>query len=257
VGAASSSRAARGIARRVHALGIRACVTRIPRFMPCQPRPRATSVSGALRRLAVAAAPLAGSALLAGCCVAPPTAEEWAAIAYRRPEETLESFQVAVRARSPLLEYRCLSVGFRERHALSQILWREYRERWYAENPFLRKGIADARIVTSEPIGARRHRLVVESHGRRMAVELVREDFYQVFVRGELAADELLPEQGRLERYLGARGSDRGGVLVESAVELPPGALSDEPSELRVGSEWKIDWLEELTGEAAAAAPRT
>lgn len=179
-------------------------------------------------------------------CVSPPTLDEWSEVGFRTPQETLRSFQLAVRADAPRVEYRCLSVHLRR--GLPQIAWREAREEWYAENPFLRRGIAKATIVSSQELGEHRHRFVVESYGQSYVIELVREDFYQVYVNGELAADELLPydlrdpNRDEFSDFVSPSEPEHGKRFVSGGV-FAPADLSSPISELRIAWEWKVDAL--------------
>jgi hypothetical protein len=192
---------------------------------------------------------LAGAAALSwlAACVCPPSLEDWAELGFRTPEETLRSFQLAVRADAPRVEYLCLSTALRR--GLPQIAWREAREQWYAENPFLRSGIAGAKVVDSLRLDERRHRFLVESYGRRYVVELVREDFYQVYAAGQLVADDLLPyrraQRGRDDfgDFVSVSAPEAGSSLVSGGVPVPEGIVPSTISELRIGQEWKVDLL--------------
>lgn len=224
--------------------GVGPPVLRLSGFMSAAraPRSRPSPVSLVL---ALALPALATTAGLSGC-VCPPSLDEWSEVGFRTPEETLRSFQLAVRADAPRVEYRCLSTNLRR--GLPQIAWREAREEWYAENPFLRHGIAKATIEDSERLSDQRHRFVVESYGNRFVIELVREDFYQVYVEGELIADELLPYDRREEfldqfdDFVSASPPEQGRRFVSGGVTVPAGDFpTPSISELRIGQEWKVD----------------
>ena len=139
---------------------------------------------------------LFASVLLGGCCVTPPTAEEILDLGFRSPKLTLRTFQAGVRGDLPLLEYRCFSQGYKSRNHLSQLAYREFREQELASNPWFQKGVADARILTSESLGEGRHLLRVGSQVHVIEVELVREDFWQLWSNTDLLADELLAHGG-------------------------------------------------------------
>lgn len=201
--------------------------------------------SGARRRAAPARLFVAAALVGLLACVSPPSAEELARLGYRSPQQTFASFQVAVRADSPVLEYRCLSVGFRERNRVSQLSWREFRDEWYASHPLLRRALAKARVLSVEELAADRRVLLAESHGRRLLVHFVREAFYQVYAGDMLHADELLPQQRGLQPYLGAEPLEHDRALLTAAVELRASELPEQPTEFRIGLEWKIDGIEE------------
>ena len=187
--------------------------------------------------------------LTAGCCVTPPTAEEILDLGFRTPEMTLRTFQAGVRGDLPKLEFRCFSVGYRERHDLSELVYREFRKRELASNPWFQKGVADAKILASESLGEGRHLFLVGSHGHEFEVEFVREDFWQLWSNTELLADVLLPPGGF---------SDSADILVNdpplvvASAELTPSLASrpldelrEQIIEFRVGREWKIDRIEQ------------
>ena len=216
-----------------------------PPFMDPRPRfaARRRSANWSPRR---AARTLGALALLGLCsCVSRPSAEEVANLGYRSPAQTFGSFQVAVRADSALLEYRCLSVGFRERNRISQLTWREFRDEWYAQNPFLRSAVAKASIVAEESLGPDDHLIVAEAYGRKIHVRFVREGFYQLYAGAMLHADELLPWQRGLEPYLGSEAQGPHSTLLTAAIELDPARVPEHPTEFRIGLEWKIDGIEE------------
>jgi hypothetical protein len=126
------------------------------------------------------------------CCVAPPRSDDWLGVGWRSPAQAFASFQTAIRADSAELEYRAFSTGFRERHRISKLAWREARLELRERYPWLRKGIADARF-TSIPLVAGDHaRGEVESHGTRIRVDFVREDFAQLWEGETLVSDELV-----------------------------------------------------------------
>ena len=59
-------------------------------------------------------------------------------LGYRSPEQAFQTLRAAIRGDLPRLEYRSLSSGFRQRNSLSQLSYREFREEWYAKNPWLK-----------------------------------------------------------------------------------------------------------------------
>lgn len=204
-------------------------------------RPERRRVPGARRRSTLAAALLLAPLAGLPACLCPPTLADIESTGFRSPAQTLRTFQTAVRADDPALEYRCLSVGFRERNGVSQLAWREFRDKWFASNPFVKRGIATAETVSEELVTPSRARIVAESSGHRMVIELAREGFYQLYSGAELAADGLLPDQRGLDPYLLVEPSGDDRLLVHGAFDVRASELPPEPTELRVGLEWKID----------------
>jgi hypothetical protein len=195
--------------------------------------PSAPSLQGvsAWRLLAVVLA-------LAGwlpACLCPPSADALLDVGYRSPEQTVRTFQTGVRGDLPDLEYGCLSSGFRRRNNLSKLIWREFREDLFRENPFLRTGLVKAKIVAVETEGAR-SRIVIESFGRSFELELAREDFAQLYAGEELVLDREIPfDQWTTVESTGEEAWFTGGA------PLPAGSGERDITELRLGREWKID----------------
>ena len=187
----------------------------------------------------------------AGCCVTPPDAAEILDSGFRTPEMTLHTFQLGVRGDLARLEYRCFGVGFIERNHLSQLAYREWRERNLASNPWFQKGVADAEILRSESLGEGRQLLVAGTHGYFFEVEFVREDFWQLWSGDTLLADDQLAPGG-FRRQTDLLEEVAGPPIVVASVELPSALaalplaeLRSEMTEFRVGREWKIDRIQE------------
>lgn len=180
---------------------------------------------------------------LPACCVAPPSDGAWLAVGWRSPTQAFETFQTAIRADSPELEYRCFSNGFRERNNISKIVWREGRERLRAENPWLRKGIADARFVVAPLVQGALASAVVASHGHQIEIHFVREDFAELYEGETLVGDELVDFEQLTHTQPGS--DDR--VWFQASVALPSGdSTGSAVTEMRIGREWKIDSFTEL-----------
>jgi hypothetical protein len=171
------------------------------------------------------------------CCVAPPSTGALLAVGFRTPEQAFGTFQTAVRADDPSLLRRCLSSDFVARNRLSEQVFRTFWERLQKDEPFLRKGIADAK-ATDTPAVARTHaRIRAETHGRKLVVDLVLEDFCEAFAGGEKIADEAAPFRERT----GVQPSADGARWVYGTMPLPSGIPPERVTELRFGREWKID----------------
>lgn len=173
-------------------------------------------------------------------CLSAPTPEAWLAVGHRTPEQTFRTFQTGLRAGLPDLEYRCLGAGFkrraaREGGAFSQLVYREFRTELFRTRPWL-KLAARAEIKKVEELAEGRVRLVAEVdtwfHDETFAVELVREDFYELWV-GDRRVQDDVAEWRELAK-------EKDGELVVR-VPLPPDLGAPAIGELRVGREWKID----------------
>jgi len=199
-------------------------------------------------------APLAGAVvLLAAGCVSTPEPEEVLATGFRTPEMTFHTLKVGVRAGLPGLEYSCLSGAFRDRYDLSQLAYREFREQVLENEIAFWLGIPKAKIVESVVLAQDRQLLRCESHGTPFELELVREDYWQLWEGPELLADELLPPGSFPERA--EVFSEASGVTMVSGFaqlptyldHLPPEELNRSFTEFRIGREWKIDRIAGLT----------
>lgn len=178
---------------------------------------------------------------LGSCCLDPPQADVILDLGFRTPEQTLLTFQTAMRGNLPRLEYACLSSSFRAREGLSQLAYREFRDQWMADNPWLRRGVVKATIERREVLHPRAVRLHCSSYGHQFEMVLVREDFAQAYSGDLLLHDELVE---RLSDDFGSEPREDGSREVFAATIFPPGP--NEPiTELRIGSEWKIDYVGE------------
>jgi hypothetical protein len=190
-------------------------------------------------------------ALPSGCClVRPPDAKtlfDAGNGGWRTPESAFETFRVAFGADLPEMEYRSLSDGFRRVHQISLQGWLIARQKLIDTQPLLGL-LTKARVVRSQEVGARRHRLVVQTAGRRFVVDLVREDEFQIYAGGVFIAD------GSLDFGSAVHVSDApAGKRVSAEVFVPDADLVGVDlsilSVLRVEQVWKIDGF----GEEPAA----
>jgi hypothetical protein len=173
----------------------------------------------------------------AACCVAPPDTRELLAVGFRTPEQAFSSFQTAVRADDPGLLRRCLSADFVARNRLSEQVFRTFWEKLKKDQPLLRKGVADAKPKGPPELRSDRARIRAESHGRKLLVELVREDFCELFAGDEKVVDEAAPFRERA----GVQPAADGTTWFFVRMPLPPAVAAERVTELRVGREWKID----------------
>lgn len=175
--------------------------------------------------------------LAAGCCVSPPSARELLAVGFRTPEQAFETFQTAVRADDPSLLRRCLSSDFVARNRLSEQVFRTFWAELQKDEPFLRKGVADAKPTDPTETARSKARIRAETHGRKLVVDLVLEDFCEAWAGGEKVADEAAPFRDRT----GVQPASDGTSWVFGRMPLPPGTAPERVTELRFGREWKID----------------
>jgi hypothetical protein len=188
---------------------------------------------------------------LSACCVAPPRAEDVLAVGFRTPEQAFHTFQTAIRADDPGAELRCLSASFVAENQLSELVFREFWEHYTSENPFLRKGITDATIEAPAEVRRGRARMRAVSHGRRMEISFVREDFCEAWEGNVRRIDEAAPFS---ERSGVQTGSD-GTRWIYGHMPVSEGVATDRITELRVGREWKIDGFQMLEEKGGAGKP--
>jgi hypothetical protein len=183
------------------------------------------------------------AASLTACCVAAPEAEDWLAVGFQTPEQTFRTFQTGLRAELPDLEYLCLGSAFKQRTGASLLGYLQFRR----EQPWL-KFAAKAKVKEVHELADGHVRLVAEVDtwfiDETFALDLVREDFWELWVGGKRVADDAA-EWRRLSR-------ERDGSLVVT-VPLPDGLGVAEIGELRAGREWKIDGFSRLDGSAGGA----
>lgn len=182
---------------------------------------------------------------LAGC-LSDPEPEAWLAVGYRTPEQTFRTLQTALRAELPDLEWRCLGNDLKRRAGGSQLLYREFRRELFRTRPWL-KLAARAEVRDVQEVGPGRVRLVAEVetwfHDETFAIDLVREDFYEVWADGVRIDDDFA-------KWTSLARVEDGMLTVR--VQLPEGLDVGEVGELRAGHEWKIDGFPML-GEAEPA----
>jgi hypothetical protein len=178
---------------------------------------------------------------LASACCAAPTAEDWRAVSYRSPETTFRTFQTALGAGQPDLEYRSLSSDLKRREGLSELAYLEFRDALFRAQPWLARA-ACAEILSVSELAPDRVRLRAQARflfsRRSFEVELVREDFYELWRGAELASDG----SARFSELVTA---DPSGVV--GRTPAPEAVALGEITELRIGREWKIDAFLELT----------
>ena len=153
---------------------------------------------------------------------------------FRTPEQTFRTFQTRLRADQPDLEYRSFSYAFKSSNGLNQSLYREFRDELFRRQPFL-KFAATAEVIGREelPGGIVRLSAKVDTwfHDEVFAVDFVREDFYELYEKGEIEDDGF-----RAFDELVAYRNDSYIVVIPDEAEIP----LDQVSEIRVGGSWLI-----------------
>ena len=160
-------------------------------------------------------------------------------LGYRSPLQAFNTLKAAIRGDLPRLEYRSLSAGFRSRNGLSQLSYREFREEWFGQNPWMKAALSGAEVLERvDHAGGRRTVLRVGILGEEALVHLVAEDFAQLWDQAELREDVAVDDMGALLTQRDGRwtASVEGG-----------GA---PPTELRLGREWKVDGIERVEDPA-------
>jgi hypothetical protein len=183
----------------------------------------------------------AGILLLAGLagCTSIPTPAEMLATGYRSPEQCFRTFQCAVRADEPLMEYRCFSEHFRSEHHVSQWAWREIREQLWGQVG-MRWAVAKAKPDAPARISGRHAWMEVGALGKRMKLTFVREEAGQLWSGETLLSDDALD-------FHSHSGAQEGGLFY-GQVPMPPGCEPGTVTEMHLGQEWKLDELEPLPG---------
>lgn len=198
---------------------------------------------------------------LAAACVSLPEPQEMLDTGFRTPEMTFHTFQMAVRADLPRLEFRCLSADLQGQGG--QLGYREFREKELEGRLEYWLGIPKAKITGSIPQGRDRHVLQASALGYDFEVEFVRESFWQVWHGDEHVVDEAIP-RGSMRDYWALFEEEDGSVILATEARLPEELVGDktlpqvaEPiSEFRLGSEWKIAGFREAPSREAQAAPK-
>lgn len=185
-----------------------------------------------------------------GCCVSPPTSNELLEIGFRTPEQAFRTFQTASAGQLAHLEYRCLSIGFRDRNDLSRLDYLVFREEWLKSQPLLRYAIDRAEIDSVQRSrgngeggrdGSRHCRLLAHTMRRTLSIELVREEFYEIWTEDGLVDSRDLD----FDDSIGVQPT-AGGSWIYGQVPLPAGLDPKQVSDFILRREWKIDHFELL-----------
>ncbi|MFT5050379.1 MAG: hypothetical protein ACI8QZ_001780 [Chlamydiales bacterium] len=186
-----------------------------------------------------------------GCRVPPPSPREVLDVGFRDPIQTFQTFRTAFRGNLTDLEYRCLSAGFREREQLSEFGYRAFRDELLATVPLLRWALYKAVIEEAGRASPRRARIVARVGSHTLVVQLVREDFWEIWAGSQRRdGDDAAVDDAFGQGYL-ALATDPPRVYGQAPLNRP--GLGERLTELRVGQEWKIDHFELLKGSAPPA----
>ena len=175
---------------------------------------------------------------LSACRVSPPTAAELLAVGYRTPQQTFATFQTGIRAEEPDLQRSCFSARFLAENRLSKLNWREYIDVLREREPLLRYGLAEARVEEPVERSGTRARLTARTHGRALVLDLVLEEYFEVWSGPELVAD------GDVVERIGIQETADGGRWLYGQVPLGERAIAPaQVTELRLAREWKIEGI--------------
>jgi hypothetical protein len=180
-----------------------------------------------------------GSAFLAGLglvgCTTLPTPAEMLATGYRSPEQCFRTFQCAVRADEPLMEYRCFSDNFRSEKHVSQWAWREIREQLWTQVG-MRWAVAKAKASAPARVSGNRAWMEVSALGKHVRLQFVREEAGQLWNGETLLSDDALD-------FHSHTGAQEGGLFY-GQVPMPPDLEPAKVTEMHLGQEWKLDEID-------------
>lgn len=172
---------------------------------------------------------------IGGCCGPRLAPEQCADLGFRSPRQAVNTFQVALAGDLVDLEYRCFSSAFKQREGLNQLAYREFRERLVREQPYLAR-FAEAELVEARALDADSALVLARLDTWWTTVEvevrLVREDYWELWSSDVRLLDDAADLGKIMER--------RPGSLA-AVVPLPAEFDAGPVTELRAGSEWKID----------------
>jgi hypothetical protein len=176
--------------------------------------------------------------VFSACCVRPPLTEEWLDVGFREPDQAVKTFQTAVRADSSELEYRCFSSGFRERNHISRMTWAEARAQLREKYPWMRRGISDMELEGDLRRAGQRVEGTWVTHGRRIRIALVREDYAELWSGKQLLKDDAGVD---FAKHTLVQRDAESNTWFYGYVQMPFGPETPDVTEVHVGREWKID----------------
>lgn len=205
--------------------------------MARSPRPE---VRSARRSVSLACAlPLALG--LAGACRSVEPAKLVAA-QKTSARETVQAFQLYMRAELYEHEYNCFSGSFKKR--VSFFTYCEYRDRLAKEQPWYRL-IGDAEITDERELGPARREIDLAIAGKKLRATLVREDFFRIWWHDDY-------EDGRRPAGTLVRFTEPSDSSSKMVVEFPlarSGSTVEDLSRATVERLWLIDGVELLSDD--------
>jgi hypothetical protein len=196
----------------------------------------------------LAGLPLAVLLVLPSCLAPKPEPDDWLAWGYRSPEATARSFLTALGADRPDLEYRCLSENYKKKAGGNLLAYLILRDQLRADMPWMRAAVRTEVVSIDRPSDDRAHlvgRIDWLFWDKSFAVDLVAEDYYEWWLGDERIDDGFHPltilDRGEYEA--------RFANLVLAGAPAPEDVALGDITELRVGTEWKIDGISLLDPE--------
>lgn len=178
-------------------------------------------------------------AALAGCS-SNPTAEDWLAVGFDSPTQTLRTFQTGVRGDNPDLEYDSFSDGFRHELGLSRVIYYEIRDEIFGRYPYLARFV-ELEVVNETNVDPKKRLMIVRLSAflseRWVEVTFVRDDYFSVRAGGDILADDFASFHSMIT-------SDDGRLVLV----LPTEDVIDprEVTKVLVGQDWKINGFRQL-----------
>ena len=180
-------------------------------------------------------------------CSSTPSAEDWLAVGFDSPAQTLRTFQTGLRGNNPDLEYDSFSAGFRRELGLSRVVYYKLRDEVFGRYPYLRRFVA-LEVVRELEQGPRERSMIVRLSAflseRWVEVQFVRDDYFSVRSGAEVLADDYASFASMI--------TSDGGRLV---LILPTEDIIDprEVTKVLVGQDWKINGFRQLEEDEVAA----
>lgn len=180
-----------------------------------------------------------------GCIVTPPEPGEvwdtWQK-GLANPQDTFDSFLVALRGEILAAEYRCFSSDWKSRNGISQVGYREFRDELMAKEPHLIWALSKAE--TQVEMGSAPHQATVwasipcADEGQLIAFHLIQEAYMEV----RTPARRLVSEPIRGVAAHMRHDTDQDLLFAW----IPVGEISKEApvSSFRLETEWRIDRIE-------------
>lgn len=158
--------------------------------------------------------------------------------------ETVEAFQIYLRADLYEQEYGCFSSDFKRREGVSLFTYSEFRDRLAKEQPWYRL-IGSAELVEERELGPARREIDLAIAGKKLRATLVREDFFRIWWQDDY-------EDGRRPAGTLVRFTEPSDAASKMVVEFPlgrSGRTVDDLARATVERLWLIDGVELLSDD--------